>query len=107
MGNGSVAANLAFLPLVVHDPALAWTGSALVQVAIPPHPHEREITATRLALHIWRELVKPHGRVWHLFTLSPPAYTLGSISDNTTRCNPWEYGPTRDIGRISSTDADC
>jgi len=70
VGNGSVAANLAFLPLVVHDPALARTGSALVQVAVSSHSDEYEVATTRRALHVWREEVIPHGKVWHHFTFA-------------------------------------
>jgi len=65
VGSGSVAASLAFLPLVVHDLALAWTGSALVQVAVSSHPDERETAATTRALHLWRERVKPHWKLWN------------------------------------------
>ena len=106
-GKGSVAASLAVLPLVVHDLPPTWIGNALVQVAIPSHADEYEIAATRRALHVRREQVKPHGKLWHRFIPSPPpAYTPGSISDNTSQCTPWECGPTPDSSRTSSSDGD-
>jgi hypothetical protein len=64
-GKGSVAASLAFLPLVVHNLALTWIGSALVQVAISSYSDERETSAATRAPHIRREQVKPHGKLWH------------------------------------------
>jgi hypothetical protein len=50
----------------VHD--LAHT-LAPVQVAEYSNPHEDQVAATTRALHLWRERVKPHGKLWHLSLL--------------------------------------
>ena len=97
--NGSVPASLGFVVPVVHDLKFAYTGNALVQVAASSHPDEREVGAAARALHVWRQRVKPHGKLWHLFTPPPPALPAqlpvhsprasrgmpGSISRRSTR----------------------
>jgi hypothetical protein len=97
--NGSVAAGLGFLVPVVHNLAFTRTGRALVQVAVPSHPDEREAGAASRAPHVRRKRVEPHGKLWHLFTPPPPALPAqlpvhsprasrgmpGSISRRSTR----------------------
>jgi hypothetical protein len=50
---------------IMHDPALARTARTLVQIAPSPRPDEREAGAATRALHLWRERVKAHGKIWH------------------------------------------
>jgi hypothetical protein len=82
-GKGSVAASLGCPVQAVDDPApTGATGSALVQVAVSSHPDEREAGAASRALYSRRERMKPHVKLWHPFTPSPPAsgYMPDSIS---------------------------
>jgi hypothetical protein len=72
--NGNVAACLGFFVPVVHDMALTHTGSASVQIAASSHPDELETAFTTRALHIGRERVKPHGKLWH------PCHSFAAVS---------------------------
>ena len=94
--NRSVAASLGFLFPIVQDLAVT---RALVQVAEFSHPDEREAgTATR-ALHLWRERVKAHGKIWHRFIPSP--WTSGCMV--ATAISSASSSPTTVIGWSTKT----